>query len=183
MKPYRLPASWVNALQRLRTPVRRTYTRATTAWRSLSSREQTQLQGLLLIVLIACAYLFVLAPALKNIRYWQAELPRLQSQAQELQRLLKQAPGAPLANSSPPAAITESLQLHPGLPPYQISYTSPLLTLEFTPTPNPDPLLAWLNQAPSSLGWHTQEVLLQRSDDEGTPTVRVTLTLKETIGK
>lgn len=182
-KPLTLSPAWRAALEKLTAPLARRQASISKMWQGLSSRERTQMRWLLVLLVLAVAYLVVLAPALKNIHYWKAELPRLQAQSQELQHLLQQTPSAANAHTSSPHDVEASLHAHTQLPPYQITYQAPLLILEFSPTTNAEPLLAWLLHAPSKLGWHTQEVLLQRGDDMATPSVHVTLTLKETSGK
>lgn len=83
---------------------------ATGYWQSLALKEKRLLLGGGLLLLSLLIWLVLIQPALKSIDHWQAELPRLRSQASAVQALLKnvQAPTS-LAASELEQALRHSL--------------------------------------------------------------------------
>lgn len=84
---------------------------ATTYWQSLSLKEKRLLSGGGVLLLCTLSWLAPIQPALKSIDHWQAELPRLRSQAAAVQALLKdvQAPTA-IAGNQLEQALRQSLE-------------------------------------------------------------------------
>ncbi|WP_294996063.1 type II secretion system protein GspM [uncultured Stenotrophomonas sp.] len=58
-------------------------------WQRLPPRDRLMLRAMVAALLVASLWSFWLEPLLKQRTYWQAELPRLQAQAQALAPLLR----------------------------------------------------------------------------------------------
>jgi general secretion pathway protein M len=79
-------------------------------WQELTLKEKRLLSGGGVLLVCTLCWLALIQPALKNIDHWQAELPRLRSQAAAVQALLKnvQAPTA-IAGNQLEQALRQSL--------------------------------------------------------------------------
>ncbi|OLF54039.1 type II secretion system protein GspM [Pseudomonas chlororaphis] len=62
-------------------------------WNGLALREQRLLSGAAVVLGGLLVWLLLIEPALKKIDYWQAEIPKLRSQAEALEVLLHEAGG------------------------------------------------------------------------------------------
>jgi len=81
---------------------------ATTYWQGLALKEKRLLLGCGLVLFSALTWMVMIQPALKSIDHWQAELPRLRSQAETLQALLKDVQ-LPTASSNLEQTLRQSL--------------------------------------------------------------------------
>lgn len=94
------------ALARLRWRAWRT--RCRTFWQGLAVREQRAVSVAALVLGGGLVWLALIQPALKTIAYWQAETPKLRSQTEALEVLLRDVGGA--AQGQPlEAALRQSL--------------------------------------------------------------------------
>jgi type II secretory pathway component PulM len=76
-------------------------------WRALPARDRLAAAAAGLVLALALLWLFAARPALDKRARWQRELPQLQAQAAELDRLLADAPTAPAPAGD---ALREPLQ-------------------------------------------------------------------------
>lgn len=69
--------------------------KARAAWHGLAPRERRAVGLVGVVLATALTWLTLVEPALAKIDHWQAETPKLRSQAQALSELLAQAPQTP----------------------------------------------------------------------------------------
>ena len=71
-------------------------------WNGLAMREKRLLVGAGLVLAGLLTWLLLIQPPLKKIDYWQAETPKLRSQAEALQVLLQGVAPAPRSRQADP---------------------------------------------------------------------------------
>ncbi|NMG64157.1 hypothetical protein GPA19_04235 [Azoarcus indigens] len=76
------------------------------AWQALASRERMQLTLGLAALALGLGWLLGIRPALASLSYWEAELPKLRSQAQALEMVLDGA-GAVAASTETGLALAD----------------------------------------------------------------------------
>jgi len=76
------------------------YTRCRTFWQGLAAREQRAVALTALVLGGFVVWLALIEPPLKTIAYWQAETPKLRSQTEALEVLLRDVSVLPQANLS-----------------------------------------------------------------------------------
>ncbi|WP_338807614.1 type II secretion system protein GspM [Pseudomonas chlororaphis] len=81
------------SLSRYRERWQRQVAQARRYWNGLALREQRLLAGAAAVLGGLLVWLVLIEPALKKIDYWQAEIPKLRSQAEALELVLHQAGG------------------------------------------------------------------------------------------
>jgi general secretion pathway protein M len=140
-------------------------TRLRTFWQGLAVREQAAV-ALAALVLGGClVWLAMIQPPLKTIAYWQAETPKLRSQAEALEVLLRDvagpAPGQPLE-----AALRQSLEASGLSQHYQLQAPSAerpnawQLTFDKAPA---EAVISWLLGNPRQFSLEVIEARLQRT--------------------
>jgi general secretion pathway protein M len=140
-------------------------TRLRTFWQGLAVREQAAV-ALAALVLGGClVWLAMIQPPLKTIAYWQAETPKLRSQAEALEVLLRDvagpAPGQPLE-----AALRQSLDASGLSQHYQLQAPGAerpnawQLTFDKAPA---EAVISWLLGNPRQFSLEVIEARLQRT--------------------
>lgn len=158
--------------------------KARAAWQGLAPRERRAVALVGVVLATALTWLVLVEPALARIDHWQAETPKLRSQAQALSELLAQAPQAAsnptqgseaLRQSLVSAGLGECCELQPADAGWQ-------LTWQRAPA---EAALDWLTRAPSQHALRVSEAHLQRDaqDDPDAPsTLSGTLRLDHALG-
>jgi general secretion pathway protein M len=160
--------------QVLLAPYRRTWQRARTQatgyWQGLALKEKRLLLGGGLSLLSLLVWLVLVQPALKSIDHWQAELPRLRSQASAVQALLKtvQAPTS-IAGDELEQALRQSLEASALTGHYQLQAPQGgagpwQLTLTDAPAAA---AINWLLDSHRRFSLSVSEAHLQRADAAG----------------
>lgn len=146
-------------------------------WKQLAPRERGLLAIAGMVGTAAVCWLWVLEPALVRVQYWQAELPRLQTLASEVEAVLQDATAVrPTVSRQErrelPAALIESLDVGRlqgtyELAPLEVDATSQSAAVQwqvqFAQAPI-DALVPWLLSAPHSLNLALARVTLTRAD-------------------
>lgn len=160
---------WQGRAARLRARVQPLLVQAQDRWRNLSGRERKQIAAMVAVVAMAAVWLLLTKPALDTLQYWGNELPRLRSQAAALKDVLADAGGpgtAARGASGPPAArLRASLDAAGLAGGYQLREAGATWQIEFERTADVSRVMAWLLDAPASLGMAVRQVTLQRPDD------------------
>lgn len=137
---------------------------ARVAWRGLSLREQRLLGASMTLVLGLAVGLLWVQPALQTIDHWQAETPKLRSQAQALDALLQeqsragQAQGEDLEQALRRTLDEAGLKDH-----YQLQAADPAAwQLSFTQAPA-DAVVGWLLGWPRQFSLRVVQAQLQRA--------------------
>lgn len=138
-------------------------------WNGLALREKRLLGGAALGLLGLLLWLLLIQPPLKRIEYWQAETPKLRSQAEALELLLhevaagnRQTSGEGLEQSLRQALDEAGLKDR-----YQLQHADQAgpeswrLTFEQAPA---DAVVGWLLGAPRRFSLQVVEARLQRAD-------------------
>ncbi|MGY2402114.1 type II secretion system protein GspM [Pseudomonas sp. SDO5271_S396] len=131
-------------------------------WAGLALREQRMVMGAGLVLAGLLTWLVLVQPALKKIDYWQAETPRLRSQAEALLVLLQDvaAPRQADERALRQALDGAGLQGH-----YQLqAQASGGWRLAFDKAPA-DAVVGWLLGTPRSFSLEVSEARLQRAVD------------------
>lgn len=151
---------------------------------SLGSKEKKQLAWLCTLVLAAGLYFGLLQPALKKIRHWQADIPRLRTQAHTLRSLLiEQGHGALFSSKKQRGGLQALPAALATLGPYeQERHDDASLSLRFAPAADPAALINWLVQQADTLGLQVTDLSLARDPDPDQTRITVTVTLKEAHG-
>ncbi|UMZ15294.1 type II secretion system protein M [Pseudomonas sp. MPFS] len=137
-------------------------------WNGLALREKRLLAGTAAGLLALLLWLLLIQPPLRKIEYWQAETPKLRSQAEALEVLLHEvAPGAgdsaggsleqSLRQTLDQAGLKDRYQLQQ---PDEAGPESWRLTFEQAPA---DAVVGWLLGAPRQLSLQVVEARLQRA--------------------
>lgn len=152
------------SLMRLRVRWQALRSRSRGAWQGLAVRERRAV-SLAALVLGAClVWLVLIQPPLKTIAYWQAETPKLRSQAEALEVLLRDV-GGPAEGQSLEAALRQTLEASGLGEHYQLQATGTensawQLTLENAPA---DGAIDWLLSDPGQFSLEVIEARLQRT--------------------
>ncbi len=163
-------------------------TRLRTFWQGLAVREQAAV-ALAALVLGGClVWLALIQPPLKTIAYWQAETPKLRSQTEALEVLLRDVAG--LAPDQPlEAALRQSLDASGLSEHYQLQTPDAerpnawLLTFDQAPA---EAVISWLLGNPRQFSLEVIEARLQRtalanSDNHDNDTDNTAGTLSGTV--
>jgi len=133
-------------------------------WNGLAVREKRLLVGAGLVLAGLLTWLLLIQPPLKKIDYWQAETPKLRSQAEALQVLLQGVATAPRSGDLE-TALHQSLD-NAGLQGrYQLQAQEAggwRLTLADAPA---DAVVDWLLANPRPFSLEVSEARLQRAGD------------------
>ncbi len=140
-------------------------TRLRTFWQGLAVREQAAV-ALAALVLGGCmVWLALIQPPLKTIAYWQAETPKLRSQTEALEVLLRDVAG-PAQGQPLEAALRQSLDASGLSQHYQLQTpgaerpTTWQLTFDQAPA---EAVIGWLLGNPRQLSLEVIEARLQRT--------------------
>lgn len=139
--------------------------RCRTFWQGLAVRERRAVALSALVLGGSLVWLGLIEPPLKTIAYWQAETPKLRSQTEALEVLLRDvagpAPGQPLE-----AALRQTLDASGLGDHYQLqapgAETANAWQLTFTDAPA-DGVIGWLLSNPGPLSLEVSEARLQRT--------------------
>ncbi|MNF92094.1 General secretion pathway, M protein [compost metagenome] len=140
-------------------------TRLRTFWQGLAVREQAAV-ALAALVLGGClVWLALIQPPLKTIAYWQAETPKLRSQTEALEVLLRDVAG-PAPDQPLEAALRQSLDASGLSQHYQLQTPDAerpkawQLTFDKAPA---EAVISWLLGNPRQLSLEVIEARLQRT--------------------
>ncbi|MGE7955206.1 type II secretion system protein GspM [Pseudomonas sp. NPDC089530] len=144
-------------------------------WNGLALREKRLLGGASVLLGGVLVWLLLIEPALKKIDYWQAETPKLRSQAEALEVLLHQAggPRGAVAGQSLEQSLRQTLDAAglEGLYRLQAGEgEAPGWQLSFQEAPA-DAVVGWLLGNPRQFSLEVMEARLQRAgpaDIDGT---------------
>ncbi|WP_025131924.1 type II secretion system protein GspM [Pseudomonas sp. PH1b] len=141
--------------------------RAQGHWQGLALREKRLLTAMAVGVLGLLLWLLLIQPPLKKIDYWQAETPKLRSQAEALEVLLHEVAGPragqgqsleqSLRQTLDGAGLKDHYQLQPA---DEAGPQSWQLTFEQAPA---DAAVGWLLGAPRQFSLQVVEARLQRA--------------------
>lgn len=151
-------------------------------WAGLAVREKRMLTGAGLVLSSLLTWLVLVQPALKKIDYWQAETPKLRSQAEALQVLLQ---GVAAPRQADDSALRQALDGAGLQGHYQLQALSPggwRLTFENAPA---DRVVDWLLGNPRSFSLEVSEARLQRAQDavdNSAGTVSGTVRMDQALG-
>ncbi|WP_347900599.1 type II secretion system protein GspM [Pseudomonas purpurea] len=134
-------------------------------WKSQTPRDQRLLLGCAALLGGLLVWLLLIQPPLKTLDYWQAETPKLRSQAQVLELLLRDV-AAPAAGQNLEQTLRQSLHVsglegHYQLQPPDASRPDVwLLSFEAAPA---DAVVGWLLGNPRQFSLEVVEARLQRA--------------------
>ncbi|WHS58324.1 type II secretion system protein GspM [Pseudomonas sp. G2-4] len=153
--------------QRLRTGWR-------TTWQGLATRERRAVVLAALALSSGLAWLALIEPPLKSIAYWQAETPKLRSQTEALEVLLRDV-GGPVRGQSLEVALRQTLDGSGLGDHYELQAPGAdapgAWQLTFTDAPA-DGVIDWLLGNPAQFSLEVIEARLQRTapaDSDLTP--------------
>ncbi|WP_265533924.1 type II secretion system protein GspM [Pseudomonas saponiphila] len=144
----------------------RLWTQARGHWKALALREKRLLSATALGVLGLLLWWLLIQPPLKKIDYWQAETPKLRSQAEALEVLLHQAAGTDRRGADLEQALRQTLDQAGLKDRYQLQHTDQAgpeswqLTFEQAPA---DAVVGWLLGTPRQLSLQVVQARLQRA--------------------
>ncbi|MHC8411173.1 type II secretion system protein GspM [Pseudomonas sp. Hz4] len=136
-------------------------------WQGLALREKRMVAGTALVLSGLLTWLVLVQPALKKIDYWQAETPKLRSQTEALEVLLRDV-ARPASGHSLEQTLRQTLDANGLAGHYQLlapdSATSKAwqLTLEDAPA---DAAMSWLLVTAPQLSLEVVEARLQRAGE------------------
>lgn len=133
-------------------------------WNGLGVREKRLLVGAGLVLAGLLIWLLLIQPPLKKIDYWQAETPKLRSQAEALQVLLQGVATAPRSGDLE-TALHQSLDRAGLQGRYQLQAQETggwRLTFAHAPA---DAVVDWLLANPRPFSLEVSEARLQRAGD------------------
>jgi general secretion pathway protein M len=142
-------------------------TRAQVIWQGLALREKRMVAGTALVLAGLLTWLLLIQPPLKKIDYWQAETPKLRSQAEALEVLLREVARPPTAQGLE-QSLRQSLEASGLAGHYQLQApdTAPpqawRLTFDEAPA---DAVVGWLLGNPRQFSLEVVEVRLQRAGE------------------
>ena len=151
-------------------------------WNGLALREKRLLSGSGVVLASLLTWLILVQPALKKIDYWQAETPKLRSQAEALHVLLQDV-GAP--RTADEAALRQALDSAGLQGHYQLQAQEPggwRLTFDNAPA---DAVVGWLLGNPRWFSLEVSEARLQRAVDavdNSAGTVSGTVRMDQALG-
>ncbi|MBT2341605.1 MULTISPECIES: type II secretion system protein GspM [Pseudomonas] len=149
-----LSARWQTVLSRCRT-----------FWQGLAPRERRAVSVSALVLGGCLVWLGLIEPPLKTIAYWQAETPKLRSQTEALEVLLRDVAG-PVPGQSLEAALRQTLDASGLNEHYQLQGpgTGALDAWQLTFTDAPaEGAISWLLSNPGQFSLEVIEARLQRT--------------------
>ncbi|MDD0974711.1 type II secretion system protein GspM [Pseudomonas fontis] len=158
--------------------------RAEAAWQGLAPRERLAVMLCASVLGGAVLWFGLIQPPLARIDHWQAETPKLRSQALALNALLAEVPATSPAPEQQAAALRQSLAAA-GLDAYcQVQGEAGNWQLHWQQAPV-EAVMDWLLQAPRHLALAVGESRLQRdplADPEATATLSGIVRLDQALG-
>ncbi|VVN61639.1 hypothetical protein PS687_04133 [Pseudomonas fluorescens] len=134
-------------------------------WNALAPREKIMLSGATVFLASLLVWVSLIQPPLRQLDYWQAETPKLRSQSQALELLLREV--APPAGLNLAHALQQSLDTGGLAGHYRLQAQDGgwQLTLDAAPA---DAVIGWLLSYPKQFSLDVVEAYLQRAG-EATP--------------
>ena len=134
-------------------------------WNALAPREKIMLSGATVFLASLLAWVSLIQPPLRQLDYWQVETPKLRSQSQALELLLREV--APPAGLNRAHALAQSLDTGGLAGHYRLQAQDGgwQLTLDAAPA---DAVIGWLLSYPNQFSLDVVEAYLQRAG-EATP--------------
>lgn len=140
--------------------------RAQVAWQGLSPRDKRLATGMALALTGLLTWLLLVQPALDKISYWQAETPKLRSQAEALEVLLREVARPPVGDNLE-QSLRQSLDSAGLGGHYQLQAPdaeTPAWRLSLSDAPA-DAALSWLLANAGQFSLEVVEVRLQRAGE------------------
>ncbi|MBE8593769.1 type II secretion system protein M [Pseudomonas sp. MAFF 301449] len=134
-------------------------------WNALAPREKIMLSGATVFLASLLVWVSLIQPPLRQLDYWQAETPKLRSQSQALELLLREV--APPVGLNLAPALQQSLDTGGLAGHYRLQAQDGgwQLTLDAAPA---DAVIGWLLSYPTQFSLDVVEAYLQRAG-EATP--------------
>lgn len=143
------------------------HARGQVAWQGLTPRDKRLATGMALALAGLLTWMLLVQPALDKINYWQAETPKLRSQAEALEVLLREV-ARPPSGRNLEQSLRQSLDSAGLGGHYQLqapdAQTPPTWRLSFTDAPA-DAALSWLLANAGQFSLEVVEVRLQRTGE------------------
>lgn len=141
--------------------------RGQTAWQGLDLREKRLVAGMALALSSLLTWMVLVQPALKKISYWQAETPKLRSQTEALEVLLREV-ARPPSGQDLEQTLRQSLETVGLVGHYQLqapdTTTPQTWRLTFDEAPA-DAAVGWLLANARQFSLEVVEVRLQRAGE------------------
>jgi len=162
--------------------------RAQVFWQGQSRREKRMVAGTALVLAGLLSWLLLIQPPLKKIAYWQTETPKLRSQAEALEVLLREV-ARPSTAQSLDQSLRQSLEASGLAGHYQLqapdTATPQAWRLTFDEAPA-DAVVGWLLGNPRQFYLEVVEVRLQRAGeplpDDTAGTLSGTVRMDQALG-
>ncbi|MHC8327172.1 type II secretion system protein GspM [Pseudomonas sp. LB1P83] len=136
-------------------------------WQGLALREKRMVGSTAVVLAGLASWLLLIQPALKKIDYWQAETPKLRTQTETLEVLLREV-ARPVDGQSLELSLRQNLDASGMAGHYQLQPPETAtpqawhLTFEAAPA---DAVIGWLLGNPRQFLLEVVEVRLQRAGD------------------
>lgn len=139
--------------------------RSRAIWQGLARREKRMVAGTALVLGGLLTWLLLIQPSLKKIDYWQAETPKLRSQNEALEGLLREV-ATPPAGHNLEQSLQQTLDASGLAGHYQLQAADTAWQLTFADAPA-DAVIAWLLGNPRQFSLEVVEARLQRAGAAG----------------
>lgn len=137
--------------------------RARQFWQGLALREKRMVGGTALVLGGLLTWLLLIQPPLKKIEYWQAETPKLRSQSEALELLLREV-ATPPAGQTLEQSLQQTLDASGLAGHYRLQALDSAWQLTFEDAPA-DGVIGWLLGNPRQFSLEVVEARLQRAGD------------------
>lgn len=135
-------------------------------WQALALREKRMVAGTALVLGGLLTWLLLIQPPLKKIEAWQVETPKLRSQNEALEQLLREVATAP-AGQSLEQSLHQALDAGGLAGRYQLQALDAGWQLTFEDAPA-DAVIGWLVGNPRQFSLEVVEARLQRGGEATT---------------
>ncbi|MEO6678339.1 MAG: type II secretion system protein GspM [Pseudomonas sp.] len=158
--------------------------RARVLWQALALREKRMVAGTALVLGGLLTWLLLIQPPLKKIDYWQAETPKLRSQNEALELLLREV-ATPPAGQNLEQSLQQTLDASGLAGHYQLQAVDAAWQLTFEDAPA-DAVIGWLVGNPRQFSLEVVEARLQRAGaaraDDTAGTLSGTVRMDQALG-
>jgi general secretion pathway protein M len=153
-------------------------------WQGLALREKRMVGGTALVLGGLLIWLLLIQPPLKKIDYWQAETPKLRSQTEALEVLLREVASPPTGQDLEPS-LRQTLDASGLAGHYQLQVLEAGWQLTFEEAPA-DAVIGWLLGNPRQFSLEVVEARLQRAGeakaDDAAGTLSGTVRMDQALG-
>ncbi|MEB0048389.1 MULTISPECIES: type II secretion system protein GspM [unclassified Pseudomonas] len=137
--------------------------RSRVIWQGLALREKRMVAGTALVLAGLLIWLLLIQPPLKKIDYWQVETPKLRTQAQTLDALLREVV-TPSSGQSLEQSLQHTLDASGLAGHYRLQATGGAWQLTFEDAPAAA-VIGWLLGNPKQFSLEVVEARLQRAGE------------------